>query len=227
MSSWLARLSKNLQIAGWAPVPGSTAGAKAAHFKFIDRLVLTLAIEASNRDRDRLTVAFYLAPTFSYPLGGGDCPIEAHRRIGRLINHEEYPALHLPPPRTDLHVDAWWEGHSDEVLSGVLSAITLAEPRFLNQTRLLEGIAKSKTLGDRLLNVRQVLAAFDADERLPVDGLIKMSAKVPVEWYGAALAVLSKGPAEKTMAQRAKPLAEDAWRCRQVGWERSMGKKIG
>lgn len=205
---WFSELTQFLQKEGWRPAPVREPSARLMFYKWVDGLLLTLAIETSKRHRDTITASFYLGQTFSWPLLGGDIPGASYARIGRFLRHDEYSDLSLPPPPSAELIDVWWTGYYPRTLDGFVEAIRRALPRFLAQPGLADGARNSRTMQKRLQqvskvreNARQVVAGEAPPPK------VKVNSAVPMHWYSVAARILG----DDATTDRIKWVTEDAW----------------
>jgi hypothetical protein len=208
--TWFTRLKATLVTEGWQPLAIKLWPARLIFFKRVNRLFLTLAIETSRSDGPKVTASLYLAPSFSWPLAGGDYPSQAYLRVGELVSHDEYPHLGLPAPISEDDIDAWWPGYSERSLVGLASAIKLAESRFLQQAEIESLVENSERLQGHLKLVYETMSALAGGRLGPLPHKIKIDPSVPLEWYQAAARVLAlRG--EIVRSEKVKFIAEDAW----------------
>lgn len=213
--TWLTKLAKNLIAEGWRQLAIKLWPARLVLFKRVNQIFLTLAIETSKSDGPKVTASFYLAPSFSWPLAGGDFPPQAYLRVGELLSHDEYPHLGLPPPISSEDIDAWWPEYNERSLKGITDAIRLTEPRFLQQDGI-EGLAMNcERLQQHLTLVRKVISLSAGGEgaatMVPmVPQKTKIDPSVPISWYHVAAGVLAER-GECPTSEKVKFIAEDAW----------------
>lgn len=214
--AWFSRLTANLIAEGWQQLAIKLWPARMVFFKQVSQLFLTLAIETSKSDGPKVTASFYLAPSFSWPLAGGDFPPQAYLRVGELLSHTEYQHLGLPAPISTEDIDAWWPGYSDRSLKGITDAIRLAEPRFLKQEGIEGLVMNCKRLQQHLALVHKAISATGGGKRADVPKKTKIDQSVPVEWYHAAAWVLAE-LGENPTPEKVKFIAEDAWCLKNAG----------
>lgn len=163
------------------------------------------------------TGAFYLSKTTRWASVWGDIPNESYKRPGHLLTDVERSIY----PEDEINVkgsyDIWWDGNNEKSVLDFLRVIELTEPRFTNQTDLIEKINQSKEvniLSNYSEKVKNIVATNQADDTysfLPA----KEVDEIPIIWFKASEKVLkeSKGILN---ANTVKLLAADAYRQKQL-----------
>jgi len=156
---------------------------------------------------------YYLSKTTTIGATWGDIPNESYKRPSFLLTDLERSIY----PENEINVkgayDIWWNGNDQKSVSDFLRVIELTEPRFINQTDLVEKITQSqevKILSNYCMKVKSIVATNQADGTyffLPekeVDG-------IPIIWFKASEKVLKENN-EIINAHKVRRLAADAYR---------------
>jgi hypothetical protein len=174
---------------------------------------LTLGLTIHRYYDNAFTADYYLSKTTTIGATWGDIPNESYKRPSFLLTDLERSIY----PENEINVkgayDIWWNGNDQKSVSDFLRVIELTEPRFINQTDLVEKITQSqevKILSNYCMKVKSIVATNQADGTyffLPekeVDG-------IPIIWFKASEKVLKENN-EIINAHKVRRLAADAYR---------------
>jgi hypothetical protein len=208
-------LSGQLKVLGYLGVPGPVSGATSVLYRPVHGLVLTIGIQVSTRYANRFTASFYLSRSFEWGYLPDGFPEQAYRRIGRFLSAEERTCL-LDPFFSQVGVvDAWWIGFDKPVLSAFTEAVTLAEPRFVEQPGLVDAVSGCQALMRHECLLEEVASLARDMKQAPADLECQPSTYLKsagAEWYWAAEVALRQQKREALKPQFVGMVALDAWR---------------
>ena len=178
---------------------------------------LTLGLIIHRNFYSAFTAEFYFSKTTRIASIWGDIPKESLERPSFLLTDVERSIY----PEDKINVkggyDIWWDGNDEKSVLDFLRVIELTEPRFINQTNLIEKISQSKEV-DILSNyseqVKNVVATNQTDgiyAFLPA----KEIDEIPFIWFKASEKVLKESKGILNV-NTVKLLAADAYRQKQL-----------
>lgn len=158
--------------------------------KIDDEIFLILAIETSKHYRDRFSGSFFLSHTYTLPFyPAGALRDMAYRRIGEFLTHIERLKLLSSEFQIENVTDAWWIGFTNENVDSFTEAVTLTEPRFLNQDDVLLKVANSKDLATQAELLKHIASLVDKLSSPPPKLAYqpkKYNKEIPHQWFWAA-----------------------------------------
>lgn len=208
----------SLEKLGFTEFKETTEGSQGFFAKKLKNdLYLVLGLIIHRYYDSAFTGAFYLSKTTRWASVWGDIPNESYKRPGYLLTDVERSIY----PEDEINVkgayDIWWDGNDEKSVLDFLRVIELTEPRFTNQTGLVEKINQSKEvtiLSNYSEEVKSIVATNQADGTyyfLPA----KEVDEIPIIWFKASEKVLKENKGILNV-NTVKLLASDAYRQNQL-----------
>lgn len=178
---------------------------------------LTLGLSIHRYYECAFTADYYLSKTTLIGATWGDIPDESYKRPSFLLTNTErsiYPTNEINVKGT---YDIWWDGKDEKSVLDFLRVIKLTEPRFINQSELLQKIEQSQDVQKlynyseavkKITSTSQINGAFSFIPAKEIDG-------IPIIWFKAAEKVL-KDNKETLNAHTVYRLAADAFRQKKL-----------
>jgi hypothetical protein len=207
----LEEISSHFESRGYTPL-GKGRFAVLEFARPHGNLFLSCGIEKSRLYRSRFTASFYLSVSlrFGYVVRG--FPHQAYERIGQFLKPAERKSLLAPDYRKKGVVDAWW--HLDEAnqLPSFITAIDIAEKRFLSQRLLARKVLRCERIVCHRDMLERTIELATSLPRKPATRASTIQDPPPKPWYRSAEMVLKEMTPELTKDSYIELLAVDAWR---------------
>ncbi len=211
-------MKPSLEKLGFTEFNDSKGGWKGVFCKKLENgFYLTLGLTIHRYYNSAFTADYYLSKTTTIGATWGDIPNESYKRPSFLLTDAERSIY----PEDEINIkgayDIWWDGNDEKSVLDFLRVIELTEPRFTNQTDLIEKIKQSKEvniLSNYSEKVKNIVATNQTDgiySFLPA----KEVDEIPIIWFKASEKVLKENK-EALNAHTVARLAADAYRQKQL-----------
>ena len=202
-------------------------------------LYLTLFLTIHRFYNDQFTGDFTIAPTMHYLSTGGLYPKKMRERVGMLLTKQERmkyadeietechdenrsidPAITKMMQELGLSTtsgefkDCWWKGLENESVLKFLCAINLTEPRFVNNSSIVDELQNNIYIQQDIADQEKVIAYLEKVRQyndyhyIPTRCLC-----APIEWYQAVeLLLIEKNKNPKNCKNSVRYYAENAYR---------------
>lgn len=185
--------------------------------KLENSLYLTLGLTIHRYYGSAFTADYYLSKTTTIGVTWGDIPNESYKRPSFLLTDVERSIYREDEINVKGTYDIWWDGNDEKSVLDFLRVIELTEPRFTNQTDLIEKINQSKEVNLLSYYSEQVKSIVATNQ---VNGTYSFSPskevdEIPIIWFKASEKVLKENK-ETLNAHTVIRLAADAYRQKQL-----------